>query len=111
MCLSMTRRSRRSTEVYLGQMVTKDNDHVQDMKKENRTGWSLFCKLDNIMQDKNVPMRLKRKAFNECVLPVMAYGCKTWSISNTQFEKLVTTKLKMERIMVGVTFKNGKSTN
>ena len=32
----------------------------------------------------------------------MTYGCETWSLSNTQLEKLVTTQRKMERIMVGV---------
>ena len=55
-------------------------------------------------------MRLKRKAFNECILPVMTYGCETWSLSNTQLEKLVTTQRKMERIMIGVTLKDRKST-
>ena len=72
--------------VYLGQMVTKDHDLGQV--------WSAFCKLDNIMQDRNVPMMLKRKAFNEWTLPVMTYGCETWSLSNTQLEKLITTQRK-----------------
>ena len=57
--------------VYLGQMVTKDHDQIQEMKRRIGQGWSAFCKLDNIMRDKNVPMRLKRKVFNECILPVM----------------------------------------
>ena len=62
--------------VYHGQMVTKDHDQVQEMKRRIGQGCNAFCKLDNIMQDKNVPMRLKRKAFNECILPVMTYGCE-----------------------------------
>ena len=95
---------------YLGQMVTKDDDQIQEMKRRIGQGWSSFCKLDNIMRDKNVPMRLKRKAFNECMPPVMTYGCETWSLSNTQLEKLVTTQRKMERIMVGITLKDRKST-
>ena len=60
------------------------------------------------MRDQNVPMRLKRKAFNEYALPVMTYGCETWLLSNTQLEKLVTTQRKMEIIMVGVTLKDRK---
>ena len=96
--------------VYLGQMVTKDHDQIQEMKRRIGQGWSAFCKPDNIMRDKNVPMRLKRKVFNECILPVMTYGCETWSLSNTQLEKLVTTQRKMERIMIGVTLKDRKST-
>ena len=79
-------------DVYLGQMVTKDHDQVQEMKGRIGQGWNAFCKQDNIMRDKNLPMRLKRKAFNECILPVMTYGCETWSLSNTQLGKLVTTQ-------------------
>ena len=97
--------------VFLGQMVTKDHDQVQEMKRKIGQGWSAFCKRDNIMRYKIVPMRLKRKAFDECILPVMTYGCETWSLSNTQLEKLVTTQRKMERIMEGVTIKDRKSTN
>ena len=35
--------------VYLGQMVTKDHDQVQEMKRRIGQGRSAFCKLDNIM--------------------------------------------------------------
>ena len=48
------------------------------------------------MRCNNVPVRLKRKAFNECVLPVMTYGCETWSLINTQLKKLITSQRKME---------------
>ena len=68
--------------------MTKDHDQVQGMKKRIGQGWSVFCKLHNIMQNKNVPKRLKRKTFNDCIVPVMTYGCETRSLSNTQLEKL-----------------------
>ena len=38
----------------LGQMVTKDQDQVEEMKGRFGQGWSAFCKLDNIVRDKNV---------------------------------------------------------
>ena len=97
--------------VYLRQMATNGHDQLQELKRRIGQGWSIFCKLANIIRDKNVPMRMTRKAFNECILPVMTYGCETWSLSNTQLEKLVTTQRKMERTMVGVTLKDRKSTN
>ena len=97
------------TKIMCNKHVNKD-DVIVDGKKIVEVdsyvylgqGWSAFCKQDNIMRDKNVPMRLKKKALNECILPVMTYGCDTWSLSNTQLEKLVTTQRKMERIMIGV---------
>ena len=97
--------------VYVGQMVTKDHNQIQEMTRRIGQGWSAFCKLDNIMQDKTVPMRLKRKAFNECILLIMTYGYEVWSLSNTQLEKLVITQRKMERIMIGNTLKDRKSAN
>ena len=98
------------SQVNLSQMVTKDHDQIQEMKRRIGQRWGTFCKLDNIVRDKNVPIRLKRKAFNECILLVMTYGCETVSPRNTKLEKLVTTQRKMERIMVGVTLKDRKST-
>ena len=96
---------------YLRQMVTKDHDQVQEMKRRIGQRWSAFCKLDNIMPDKNVSMRLKGKAFNECILPVMTYGCETWSLSNSPARNNWSTQRKMERIMVGVTLEDRKSAN
>ena len=59
--------------VYLGQAATMDHDQVEGMKRRIGQGWSTFSKLDNIMRDKNVPMRVKRQAFNECILSVMTW--------------------------------------
>ena len=81
------------------------------MKMRIRQGWDTFCKLDNIMRDKNVPRRMKRKAFNKCILPVVTRGYEALLLSDTQLEKLVTTQRKKDRIMIGVTFKDRKNAN
>ena len=83
--------------VYLGKMIIRVHDQVQVLKRRIGQGWSASGKLDNILRDKNVKMRLKRKAFNECIFPVMTYDCETCLLSNTQLEKLVTTLRKMEK--------------
>ena len=54
--------------VYLGQMVAKDLDQVQEMKRRIGQGWRAFCELDNIMQKKYLPMTLK-KAYNGMYTP------------------------------------------
>ena len=48
--------------VYFGQMVIKDHNQVQKMKRRIGQGWRAFGKVDSIVRDKNVPMKLKRKA-------------------------------------------------
>ena len=42
--------------VYFLQMMTKDHDQVQEMKRRNGQGWSSICTLNNIMRDKSVPI-------------------------------------------------------
>ena len=76
------------------------HDQVQEMRRRIGQEWSAFCKMNNIMVAKNVRIKLKRKAFNECILPVMTYGCETWSLRNTELEKLVTRQSKIERLAV-----------
>ena len=47
-------------------------------------------------------MSLKRKVFNQCVLPAMTYGCQTWSLTKALVKKLETSQRAMERRMLNV---------
>ena len=90
----------RKTEVdnyiYLSQMVTKDHDQEQELRCRIGLGCIGFGKLDSIMQNKSIPLRLKTKVHNQCILPVIMYGNETWSLSKTQLQKIVTTQCRME---------------
>ena len=82
--------------IYLNQMVTKDHDQEQELRCRIGLGWTAFGKLDSIMQNKRIPLRLKTKVPNECILPVIMHGSETWSLGKTQLQKMVTTQCKME---------------
>ena len=74
MWLLMERKSRRSTDTYIsGRLWQRTIPRYKKIKRRIGQGWSAFGKLDSIMRDKNIPMRLKRKALNECILPLMIY--------------------------------------
>ena len=51
-------------------------------------------------------MSLKRKVFNQCVLPAMTYGCLTWSPTKALVKKLETSQRAMERKMLKVKLKD-----
>ena len=76
--------------IYLSQ--TKDHEQEQELKHRIGLGWTAFGKLDSIMKNKSNPLTLKTKVYNECILPVIMYGSKTWSLSKTQLQKIVTTQ-------------------
>ena len=50
-------------------------------------------------------MSLKRKVFNQRVLPAMTYGCQTWSHTQALVKKLETSQRAMERKMLNVKLK------
>ena len=57
--------------IYLRQMVTKDHDQEQELRHRIGLHWTAFCKLDSIMGNKKIPLRLKMKVLNECILLVI----------------------------------------
>ena len=67
-----------------------------------RNAWFAFGKYRDIFQDKNLPMTLKKKVFNQSILPIMTYGCQTWSLTKELSSKLQTTQRSMERKMLGI---------
>jgi Reverse transcriptase (RNA-dependent DNA polymerase) len=94
--------------VYLGQLVMMQNDKTDEIKRRIVAGWIAFNKNRDIMQSK-VPMCLKRKVYNQCVLTAMTYGSQTWAITKRMQERLRTTQRSMERVMVGTTRRDRKT--
>ena len=76
-------------------MVTKDHNQEQELRHRIGLGLTAFGKLDSIMQNKSIPLRLKMKVHNECILPVITYESETWSLNKTQLHKMVITQCKM----------------
>lgn len=94
--------------VYLGQLVTMQNDKSDEIKRRIIAGWTAFNKNRDIMKSK-VPMCLKRKVYNQCVLAAMTYGSQTWAITKRMQERLRVTQRSMERAMVGTTRRDRKT--
>ena len=61
---------------YLGQILklTRDNEH--EIKRRITLGWKAFGRQSKIMKS-SLPICLKRKIYNQCVLPTMISGSET----------------------------------
>ena len=93
--------------VYLGQIIKPTPDHTREIKRRIGMGWSAFGKVSSIMKSK-MPLSLKRRVYNQNVLPVIIYGSETWSVTKRLEQKLRTAQRGMERIMLGITWKDKK---
>ena len=52
---------------------------------------------------------LKRKVFDQWIIPVMSYGAETWAVTKNMEQKLKTTQRSMERCMLGITKRDRKT--
>ena len=62
----------------------------------------MFGKYKEILQNKEMPNNLKRRVFNQCIIPTMTYGCQTWTLTKDIVNKMVVSQRKMERKMLGI---------
>ncbi len=57
---------------YLGQMVSGNPAHEKEIRRRIGMGWSAFGK-QKLVMNSNLPLSLKRKVYNQCILPVLIW--------------------------------------
>lgn len=91
---------------YLGQTVKMYNNTREEVLIRIRAGWSCFGRYKSILCDNKLPMTLKRRVYNQCVLPTMTYGAETWTTTKYLEQKLRTAQRAMERKMLHITLRD-----
>ena len=93
--------------VYLGQLLTGDPDHEKEIYRRIKLGWSAYGRHCQILTG-SLPLSLKRKVYNHCILPVLTYGAETWRLTKKLENKLRTAQRAMERKILGLTLRDRK---
>ena len=91
--------------IYLGRMMTMNDDIMAEILNRTKLSWKAFGKKSTIFKS-NMPICLKRKVFNQCVLPVLTYGCETWTLNTKAAQKLKVTQRSMERQMLNISLRD-----
>jgi hypothetical protein len=73
-------------------------------KEEMKLVSSAFGRM-NIVFKSNIPLSLKKKAYEQCVLPFMTYECKIWMLNSG---KIQCKQRSVERCMLGITRSYGE---
>lgn len=87
--------------VYLGQIVSFQARQDKEVARRTENAWKSYWALKNFMKGK-LPMCLKRKLMDMCILPVLTYGAQTWSLTSQQRSTLEVCQRAMERSILGV---------
>lgn len=92
--------------IYLGHNIIANNDMKNEVKRSIQRIWAAIDKLKNLLEERKIPMCLKRKVFNQCVLPVMVYVTETWSITKGNLERINKKQRRNEWKMLGITLQD-----
>ena len=96
--------------IYLGQRISlHDSSKENEIKRRITLGWQAFGRANSVFQNKKIPIILKRKVYDQCILPTVTYGAETWNLTKKLSLKLRTMQRAHERIMLGLTWKDRKT--
>lgn len=92
--------------IYLGQLVSFSERQDKELRRRIQNAWKGFWKLKTYLTSRSLPMKLKARIFNMCIVPILTYGCQTWSFTKRQRSRMETTQRRMERRMLNKTWKD-----
>jgi hypothetical protein len=68
--------------IYLGKQIGFSRNN-NDLKIERRVKitWSKYWGYKEVFKS-NMPIKLKKKVMNTCLIPCLTYACQTWKFTN-----------------------------
>jgi hypothetical protein len=66
---------------YLGTTVTNQNMIQEEIKRRLDSGNACYHSIQNLLSFRLLSKNLKIRIYNTIILPVVLYGCETWSLT------------------------------
>ncbi|KAJ2954579.1 hypothetical protein O0L34_g2871 [Tuta absoluta] len=87
--------------LYLGQIVSFQARQDKEVARRTENAWKSYWSMKEHMKS-DLPISLKRKLMDVCILPILTYGAQTWSLTEAQRSSLKICQRAMERSMLGL---------
>ena len=95
--------------IFLGSKITANGDCSHEIKRRLLLGRNAMTNLDIILKSKDITLSTKVHIVKAMVLPVVMYGCKIWTINNTEHRKIDTFELWCWRRLLRVPWSGRRS--
>src|SRR5215469_9292271 len=66
---------------YLGTTLTNQNSVQEEIKSRLTLGNACYYSVQNLLSSRLLSKNLKIKIYRTIILPVILYGCETWSLT------------------------------
>jgi hypothetical protein len=73
---------------YLGTTLTNQNSIQEEVKSRLKLGNTCYYSAQNILSSSLLSKNLKIKIYISIILPVVLYGCETWSLTMREESRL-----------------------
>ncbi|KAJ4433757.1 hypothetical protein ANN_16069 [Periplaneta americana] len=86
---------------YLGATVTNVNDTREEIKRRINMGNACYYSVEKLLSSNLLSKNLKVRIYKTVILPVVLYGCETWTLTLREEQRLRVFENKILRKIFG----------
>ena len=86
---------------YLGTTLTNQNSIQKEIKSRLKLGNACYHSVQNLLSSSLLSTNLKVKIYRTIILPVVLYGCETWSLTLREEHRLSVFENRVLRSIFG----------
>ena len=79
--------------IFLGSKITADGDFSHEIKRHLLLGRKAMTNLDSILKSRDITLLTKVHLVKAMVLPVVMYGCESWTIRKAECQRIDALEL------------------
>jgi hypothetical protein len=87
--------------MYLGTTVTNQNLIQEEIKRRLNSGNACYHSVQNLLSSSLLSKNLKIRVYKTIILPVVLYGCETWSLTLREDHRLRVFENRVLRRIFG----------
>ena len=84
--------------IFLGSKIIADGDCSHEIKRCLFLGWKAMTNLDSILKSRDITCLTKVCIVKGVVLPVVMYGCESWTIKKAEHQRIDAFELGWRRL-------------
>ena len=83
--------------VYLGSLLTWDNDCSEEIKRRLARATGVMARFKTVWNSMHISTQTKLSIVRTCVICVLLYACETWTLRKRDIDSLMTFQMKCYR--------------
>ena len=85
----------------MGTTLTNQNSIQEEIKNMLKSGYACYHSVQNLLSSSLLSKNLKIKIYRTIILPVVLYGCETWSLTMREERRLRVFENRVLRRIFG----------